>query len=423
MNSTRLILTTVVLCICSTILAEEDWSRFRGSGATGLAGQEIPTTWSDTENLAWRTDLPGKGSSSPVIWGDKIFLTTYSGYGQAVESPGDLRQLQLHVVCLSIKDGTILWDHQLDAAEEEQTVTKRIADHGYASPTPCVDDRFVFASFGPSGVVALTHDGEFKWRTSVGTNTAGFGAAASVIEFEDVVIINASIEDGAVYALEKTTGKIRWRTANIERAWTTPTMVKLPNGKKELILNQKGAILGLDPATGKQLWSCHAIQDYIVPCVVAKGATLYCSGGRSNKTFAVKAGGRGDVTETHLIWDVSRGANVTSPLLDDGYLYWSHDKAIALCLRASDGAEMFRERMPTRGRIYASIVGDGQHLFLTTRDAGVLVLAASPKYTEISINRLGNQEERFNATPAISGNRLLIRSDAALYCVKKEEVD
>ena len=226
MNSTRLILTTVVLCICSTILAEEDWSRFRGSGATGLAGQEIPTTWSDTENLAWRTDLPGKGSSSPVIWGDKIFLTTYSGYGQAVESPGDLRQLQLHVVCLSIKDGTILWDHQLDAAEEEQTVTKRIADHGYASPTPCVDDRFVFASFGPSGVVALTHDGEFKWRTSVGTNTAGFGAAASVIEFEDVVIINASIEDGALYALEKTTGKIRWRKANIERAWTTPTMIK-----------------------------------------------------------------------------------------------------------------------------------------------------------------------------------------------------
>lgn len=136
MNDTRLILAAAFLCISSTLLADEDWSRFRGNGAAGLAGNEIPTTWSDTENLAWRTGLPGKGSSSPVIRGDKIFLTTYSGYGQAVESPGDRAQLQLHVVCLSVTDGSILWDHELDAAEEEQAVTKRVADHGYASPTP-----------------------------------------------------------------------------------------------------------------------------------------------------------------------------------------------------------------------------------------------------------------------------------------------
>ncbi|MAI73846.1 MAG: serine/threonine protein kinase [Rhodopirellula sp.] len=423
MNWTSLILAAAFLSISSTLTADENWSRFRGRAATGLAGQQIPTTWSDTENLAWRTDLPGKGSSSPVIRGDKIFLTAYSGYGQAVESPGNRAQLKLHVVCLSVIDGSILWNHELDAAEEEQAITKRVADHGYASPTPCVDGKLVFASFGPSGLAALTHDGEFKWRTSIGTKTAGFGAAASPIEFEDIVIMNASIEDGALYGLDKTTGTVRWRTPDIDRAWTTPTLVDLPNGKKELVLNQKGAILGLDPETGKKLWSCDAIQDYIVPCVVAKGSTLYCSGGRSNKTFAVKAGGRGDVTATHLIWDVSRGANVTSPLLHDGHLYWSHDKAIALCLRASDGEEIFRERMPTRGRVYASIVGDGQHLFLTTRDAGVLVLAASPEYNEISINRLGNPEERFNATPAIAGDSLYLRSDAALYCVKKEKTD
>jgi len=409
--------------MASTLHANDNWSRFRGSRATGIAGQQIPTSWSDTENLAWRTVLPGKGSSSPVIKGDRVFLTTYSGYGEAVESPGDREQLQLHVVCLSVKDGGILWDHQLGAAEEEQAVTKRVAEHGYASPTPCVDSEYVFASFGPSGVVALTHNGEFKWRTSVGTKTAGFGAAASPIEYKDVVIMNASIEDGAVYALDKKTGSVRWRAAGIDRAWTTPTIVELPNGSRELIINQKGSILGMDPETGQQLWSCEAIQDYVVPCVVAKGDTLYCSGGRSNKTFAVRAGGRGDVTETNLLWEVSKGANVTSPILDDGYLYWSHDKAIALCLRASDGEEMFRERMPTRSRVYASIVGDGKHLFLTTRDAGVLVLAASPEYTQISINRLGSPEESFNATPAIAGDRLFLRSDVALYCVKKEKAE
>ena len=423
MTYLRPILIAGLLSISTTLQAEETWSRFRGSGATGIAGQRIPTTWSDTKNLAWRTTLPGKGSSSPVINGDRVFLTTYSGYGQAIESPGERAQLKLHVVCLSVTDGNILWDYELEAAEAEQAITKRVADHGYASPTPCVDSKYVFASFGPSGIVALTHNGDFKWRTSVGSGIAGFGAAASPIEFEDVVIMNASIEDGAVYALDKATGSVRWRTANIDRAWTTPTIVTLPNGNRELIINQKGSILGMNPKTGDQLWSCEAIQDYVVPCVVTEGDTLYCSGGRSNKTFAVKAGGRGDVTETNLIWDVPRGANVTSPILDDGYLYWSHDKAIALCLRASDGEEMFRERMPTRSRVYASIIGDGKNLFLTTRDAGVLVLAASPEYTEIATNRLGGPEERFNATPAIVDDRLFLRSDAALYCVKKEKAD
>ena len=168
------------------------------------------------------------------------------------------------------------------------------------------------------------------------------------------------------------------------------------------MLNQKGAILGLDPRSGSRLWSCQAIADYVVPCVVADGETLYCSGGRSNMTFVVQAGGRGDVSGTHLVWDVSRGANVTSPLLDDGYLYWSHDKAIALCLRASDGEEMFRERMPTRGRVYASIVGDGEKLFLTTRDAGVLVIAAQPSYQELAINRIGG---RGRTLQRHSGNR------------------
>ena len=423
MRNLTFFLCTWLTSISTITTAEEAWSRFRGTAATGMAGERIPTRWSDSENLAWRTPLPGKGSSSPVIHGDRVFLTAYSGYGQSVESPGKRQELRLHVLCLATTDGRILWNYELSAAEEEQEVTKRVADHGYASPTPCVDEQYVFASFGPSGVVALTHEGKFMWRTSVGTRTAGFGAAASPIEFDDLVIMNASIEDGAVYGLEKASGKVRWRTGDIERSWTTPTITTLPAGNKELILNQKGAILGIDPASGKKLWICEAIQDYVVPCVIADGDTLYCSGGRSNMTFAVKAGGRGDVTETNLIWDVPRGANVTSPLLHNGHLYWSHDKAIALCLRASDGEEMFRKRMPTRGRIYASIVSDGERLFLTTRDAGVLVLAASPDYTELAINRIGGEEERFNATPAISGARLFLRSDHALYCVQQEKVD
>ncbi len=410
-----------VLMVQATALAAQDWTRFRGNHGFGVAGTGIPTTWSNEENLAWRTELPGKGSSSPVTRGDRVFLTSYSGYGLDPESPGDREALVLHVVCLSLKDGRILWDQSVAPAPEEQEASKRVADHGYASPTPCVDEKNVYASFGPSGVVAFTQDGEFLWRTSVGTKTAGFGAASSPVVFEDLVIVNASIESGAVFGIDKSTGKVVWKTDGIERAWTTPTLVTLQDGSVELVLNQKGAILGLDPRSGKELWRCEAIQDYVVPCVIADGETLYCSGGRSNMTFAVRAGGRGDVSDSHLIWDVRRGANVTTPLLHDGYLYWSHDKGMALCVRASDGEEMFRERMPTRGRVYASIVSDGDKLLLTTRDAGVLVIAAEPEYRELATNRLGSEDEKFNATPAIIGDTLLIRSDKALYCVRQRK--
>jgi outer membrane protein assembly factor BamB len=417
-----LLLATLSLTVAmiGTLSARADpWARFRGASGGGVTPASLPTTWDEQTNLVWKTTLPGAGSSSPVVLGDRIFLTAYSGYGLDAVDPGNREDLKLHVLCLSLSDGKLLWDRRIDPSPEEQRATKRVADHGYASPTPCVDSTLVYASFGPSGVVAFTHDGDQVWRRSVGTKTAGFGAAASPIVFDDLVIMNASIEDDAVYGLDKSTGEVRWRTGDINRAWTTPTIVRLSNGESELVLNQKGAILGLDPRTGERLWFCEAIQDYVVPCVVVDGDVLYCSGGRSNKTFVVRAGGRGDVTDTHLIWDVSRGANVTSPLLHDGYLYWSHDKAIALCLRASDGEEMFRERMPTRGRVYASIVSDGEKLFLTTRDAGVLVLAAGPEYRELAVNRLGSENERFNATPAIVDNRLLLRSDRVLYCIGK----
>lgn len=397
----------------------EDWSRFRGPNGSGVVEGSLPTTWSETENLTWKVDLPGRGSSSPIVWKDRVYLTAYSGYAIDFENPGDRNALTLHVLCLSVDDGTLIWNCAVQPSPEEQSVSKRVAEHGYASPTPCCDKFAVYASFGPSGIVAVSHTGELLWRRNVGTQTVGFGAAASPIVQGDLVIQNASLESGNLYALDKATGEVRWTAENIDRAWTTPTVVTLPNGALELVVNQKTAILGIDLKTGDRLWTCDAIQDYIVPCVIERDGLLYCSGGRENKTFVVKPGGRGDVSESHLVWEQSRGANVTSPVLVGDYLYWSHDKSIALCLRASDGEEMFRERMPTRARVYGSIVSDGKHLYLTTRDAGVLVLKASPEYQEVSVNELGDESERFNATPAIVDDRLLLRSDKRLYCVAK----
>lgn len=414
------------LAICMVSLAitlsaplnAQQWSRFRGPEGKGVVEANLPTTWSETENLAWKADLPGKGSSSPVVWDDRVFLTCYTGYALDPDNPGDRDALMLHVICLDLNDGTLIWDCPVKPSASEQTANKRVADHGYASPTPCVDETGVYAFFGPSGCVAVSHAGEIRWRRTVGTKTAGFGAAASPILSGDLLIQNASIESETLFGLDKATGEVRWQAEGISRAWTTPTLVTLKDGSVELVVNQKSAILGFNPNTGDQLWTCDAIQDYVVPCVIEHDGLLYCSGGRSNKTFVVRPGGRGDVSESHLVWDESRGANVTSPIIVDDYLYWSHDKSIAMCLRASDGEEMFRERMPTRSRVYGSIVSDGSKLFLTTRDAGVLVLAAQPQYKELAVNKLGSESERFNATPAIVGNRLLLRSDRCLYCIE-----
>jgi outer membrane protein assembly factor BamB len=424
-NSSQLLQTTGLLlaATCSLVpaSANESWSRFRGPSASGLAPQaSIPESWGDNENVAWKIELPGRGSSSPVYRDGKIFLTAFTGYGLEVGVEGKLADLRLHTLCIDYASGKVLWDESIPASPAEQEATPRIVDHGYASPTPCVDDEAVYASFGPSGVIAYSLDGKKLWQRSTGKRTEGFGSASSPILFQDMVIINASIEDQAVYGLDKHTGEIRWRTEGILKAWTTPTLVELKDGSTEMVLNQKDWILGLDPTTGNELWRCQGIEDYVVPCVVSDGEIAYCSGGRQNRTIAVRLGGRGDVTETHKVWESVVGANVTSPLLYQGNLYWSHDKSMAVCVRAKDGEEVFRKRLPTSARVYASIVLAGDRLLMTTRDAGVLTLAASPEYRELGIFQLGSPEESFNATPAITEDSLLLRSDRHLYRIAKQ---
>lgn len=400
----------------------EDWSRFRGPNGTGRAStaDDLPESWANDRGIVWKTPIL-RGSSSPVITNERIFITGYSGYAENATDPGSKSDLTLHVSAYDAKSGEQIWDFPFKASESEQQATKRVIDHGYASPTPCTDGDKVFATFGPSGVVALDVEGKLLWRQDVGDGKAGFGAASSPIEFDDLVIVNASIESKTLYALDKDSGKIRWKVADIERAWTTPALVKLEGGSVELVIHFKDHVRGLEPKTGKELWRCEGIPDYIVPVPVVDGETIYFSGGRQNRTIAIKAGGRGDVTETHKLWEVNRGANVTTPLFHDGHLYWSHDKAFAQAMSAADGTMLYQERFKNRDRVYASVIyGDGK-LFMTQRDGNTLVLAAKPEYEELAVNQLGTDDEQFNATPAIYQNSLIFRSTRMLYRIGKTE--
>lgn len=394
-----------------------DWRQFRGTGASGASASELPVRWSSNQNLLWKTPLPGRGASSPIVIGEKIFVTAFTGYGIDIDNPGDRDALKLHVICIDRKTGKLVWNEAIAASPAEQKATRRVADHGYASNTPACDETGVYAFFGPSGVVAYTLDGQKKWQADVGSKTAGFGSASSPTIYQDLVIVNASIESGTVYALDKQTGEQRWKIEDVERSWTTPLIAATGEGKPELVINQKDIIRGFNPETGEHLWTCKGIEDYIVPAAIARDGIVYCLGGRSNRALAIRLGGRGDVTETHRLWIVQIGANVTSPVLHKGRLYWSSDRGIASCLDAETGKEVFRERLPTKSRVYGSVVLAGDKLYTPTRDAGVVVWSAGDEYKQVSQNQFSDDNDPLNATPAITGNRLLLRTDSYLYCI------
>ncbi|NQT15184.1 MAG: PQQ-binding-like beta-propeller repeat protein [Planctomycetes bacterium] len=235
------------------------------------------------------------------------------------------------------------------------------------------------------------------------------------------MIINASVESKSVVALHKSDGREVWRAEGVERSWSTPLVVDLPGGARELVVSMEEKVLGLDPATGKQLWECAGVRDYVCAGVIAHEGIVYVTGGRKPQSFAIRAGGRGDVTESHLLWEIKKASKVATPLYYEGHLYWIDNKAAAVCVNAETGEVAYRERLDVSGRgdkVYASLVLAGEKLYGVTRQDGTVVLAVGPEFKELGRNGLGDSSI-FNATPTPSEDRLLLRSDRFLYAIGK----
>ena len=399
-------------------VSASDWARFRGAdGNASVPGVSVPLTWSATENVVWKQEIPGNGASSPVVFSDRIYLTSFTGYGLDPDVPGDRADLRLHVLCFDSLDGNLIWNKSIEASNDEQHVTRRVADHGYATGTPVVDEDGVYAYFGVTGLIAFNHDGDRLWSAKTGEKTAGFGSAASPILYRNLVIMNASIESGTVFAFDKKTGDEVWRIEGIDRSWTTPIVAASSDGRDELVISHKMHVKGFDPLTGKQLWNCEGIQDYVVPCVVVNDGIAYVIGGRKNQSMAIRLGGNGDVTESHRLWDTNIGANVTSPIYHDGLLYWASDRGIATCLDAKTGDKIYQERLQTKQRVYASSILAGDRMYITTRDQGIFAVALGREYRELAHNMIEDDDSLYNATPTVNGNTLLFRTNKFLYCI------
>ncbi len=394
-----------------------DWPRFRGPSGMGTSdGTGLPIQWDQNSGIVWKSELPGAGASSPITFGDRVYLTCYTGYFVPGESGGSLEQLERHLIALRLDDGRLLWDKAVAARlpEEEQ-----IRDHGFAANSVAVDAQRVYAFFGKTGVLAFDHDGNQLWQTDVGSNTNGWGTAASPVLHQDLLFINASVESESLVALDRSTGKEQWRADGIRESWNTPLVVTAASGRQELIVASQGSVLAFDPASGQPLWSCQTdIGWYMVPSVVAADGVIYCLGGRSGTAaLAVRAGGSGDVTETHRLWTSQKGSNVSSPVYLDGHLYWAHEsREIAYCVQAATGEVVYEQRLHRAGQCYASaLLADGR-LYYLTRDGKTFVLAAKPQFEQLAVNDLSDGS-LFNGSPAVAGNRLLLRSDKFLYCI------
>ncbi len=365
---------------------------------------------------------------------------------------GDQKDLRLHLLCLDRKDGRAVWSKAVEPALPEEEYRGMFTQHGYATHTPVSDGESVFAFFGKTGVVAFDLTGKKLWQSKVGNllDSRDWGSASSPILYKNLVIVTASVEDDAIIALDKATGKEVWKqqAEGFRGSWSTPALVT-SGDRTDLVLSVRYEIWGMNPDTGKLRWHCEGSQDNTAcSSVIVKHDIIYVIGGREGGTVAVRAGGKGDVTESHRLWESNRSGRTAAPIFKDGRLHWINS-GFAYCLDAKTGEEVYRARLskaeggteraadedePNRPRggdggrggrsggfgsaDYASPVAAGDKLYQVKRNGEVVVVQLGHEFKEIAKNTFDGGGE-FSTGPAISQGEMFVRSTKHLYCVGK----
>jgi len=387
--------------------ARKYWPRWRGPSGQGLVeGNGYPDAWSDQENVLWKVALPGSGNSSPVIWGDRIFLTTAYDNGQ-----------RRSILCLRRSDGNLLWEAFAPDTTPERTNRK----NGYASGTPSTDGERVYAYLGNHGLVAVDFSGRQVWHRSLGESNAYHGTACSPLLYRDRVVLYQDQRRPAqsfVAAFDAQTGKTVWWTEREEQVgWGSPIAIRAGE-RDEIIVSSHRRVYAYDPKTGKELWRASGNLVEVTPTPVVGHGLIFCTSGRAGPTLAIRPGGNGDVTETHLAWQSAKGSPfIPSPLLYGEHLYIVNDMvSVATCLEAKTGKVMWQGRLgeAQRESFSASPVGVDNKVFFTNDQGETFVLAAGPEFNLLRVNRLN---ARTLASPALVDGRWYFRTDQHLICI------
>ncbi|MCI0378109.1 MAG: PQQ-like beta-propeller repeat protein [Gemmataceae bacterium] len=384
------------------------WPRWRGPSGQGLAGPgNYPDQWSDTEYVLWKIPVPGNGNSSPILWSDRIFLTTSYDKGK-----------RRSILCLERSTGKKLWESFVPAVVRAENVKDK---NGWASGTPTTDGERIYAYFGNHGLYCCDFDGNKVWHETFGDMDAYHGMSCSPLLYKDRVIIfqdHRSESGSFVAAFDKKTGKELWKTPRKEKVgWGSPIAVSV-NGKDQIIVSSEFRVYAYDPADGKVLWSCAGNLVEVTPTPVVGHGLLFCCSGRVGPTLAIRPDGQGDISKTNVAWRTIKGAPfIPSPLLDGDYIYMVNDiVSVVTCFEAKTGKLQWQERcgQEVKHGFSASPVGVNGKVFFTNDDGETFVLAAGPQFKHLHTNSLG---EKTLASPALLGGKWYIRTERHLYCI------
>jgi outer membrane protein assembly factor BamB len=413
-----LFLTAIALISFNSAIAE-NWPCFRGPTRQGISHEkDIPVEWNQTSNIVWKTPIPGIGWSSPIVFDDRVFVTT------ATEEGASYRLL-----CLDRLTGNILWNKQI----HRQNPGHKQVFNSYASSTPVTDGRFIYILAFDGTLAAVSNEGNVTWTYQEFEYYSEHGLAVSPVLYRDLVIVpfdysssgpdkklgwQISWDKAVIIAVNKNTGKVQWRgRRGLSRiAHVTPQILS-ENGQDQLVSSAGNVVQGFDLETGRRIWTAENSGEGVVPSLVIGEGLVFATSGFGDSTIrAIRTGGKGDVTDTHIVWqsteDVSK---IPSMLYVRPFLYMVTETGVAKCLRAATGREIWRERLG--GKHSASpIWADGRIYFLSEKGK-TTVIKDSGEFEVIAENELN---EKCIASPAVSQKQIFIRSDKNVFCIGKD---
>ena len=397
----------------------DNWPRWRGPSGQGIVddGHDYTSQWSETANVLWKTEVGGFGFSSPVVWDDRIFLTTATpepdGFWPA--NGGDRRS----VLCFKRTDGTLLWETVVPSGAKPE---KTNPHNGHASSTPATDGERLYAYFGNHGLLALDLDGNVLWHRKVGPFNAFQGTASSPLLHGDKVILSQDHRGKSgsfIAAFDKLTGEPIWRTERTaEVGWGTPVAIRAW-GREQIVLSSSYEVISYEPGTGAEIWRAKGTTVETIPTPVVGESLLFCSSGRAGPTLAIRPDGSGDVTETHIAWQSPKGSPyVASPVLHDGVLYMVNDtNGVATAYQAASGEVLWQARLGKRQRgqsFYASPIAVNDKIYFTDDSGDTYVVRAGRDFELLRVNSLNDTTR---ASPALVDGIWYIRTQRHLYAI------
>ena len=416
------VLLTLIFCFNLQAQSSAHWPQWRGPFFNGMARGDAPSVWSDTSNIKWKTEIPGRGFSTPAIWGDRIFVTTAiptgSGAGPVVEQRFD-------VLALDRKTGKIIWQKTARTATPHEGYHR--AYGSFASNSPVTDGKYVYASFGSRGIYAYDFNGKLIWEKDPGVQMKmrlSFGeGTAPLLSGDRLFIVFDHEAESFMVALDKRNGKELWRVSRNERSsWSTPLAIE-HNGRTEIIVSATNRVRSYDPETGRVLWESGGLGANVIPVPVHQNGVVYVmSGYRDPKLMAIKLGRQGDLTGSDaIVWSHTRGlAYTASPVLHEGKLYVVTDNGMLSAFNASTGEPYYAQtRLPKGYNLKASPIGANGKLYLATEDGDVVVVKMGEKFEILATNTLTDQI--FIATPVIAAGELFLRGQNTLFCIAEKK--